>query len=300
MNTPVHRNTDSRSCGASTIVKGQSTVYVNNLLVSVQDDPDTHSGGGLLANTNAGSIFVNGKKVVFKGSNAKPDSMGHTNPKAAGGSPTVFGGSNKSAEAPLAADPTGSDLYPDPDTSTSQNDYADPAGQDGFTPTSTGNLSDFQKQKIAELESDPAWQAKLAEMEAKYPNFDREEMYRLIDGESTFDPKAVSGAGATGLFQLMPDSASRIGTTTDQIYNSSPAQQLEYYDQYISGWGYDGNNSLGVLNAAPAYAGRSADTVITQYPVGSSAWRQNPGWRSTPNGPITVGGINNYYRSRGA
>jgi uncharacterized Zn-binding protein involved in type VI secretion len=42
MTNKVHRNGDSRACGASTTVTGQSTVYVNNKLVAVQNDPNSH------------------------------------------------------------------------------------------------------------------------------------------------------------------------------------------------------------------------------------------------------------------
>jgi len=37
----VHRDTDPRICGCKTIVVGNSTVFANGLLVSVDGDPDT-------------------------------------------------------------------------------------------------------------------------------------------------------------------------------------------------------------------------------------------------------------------
>ena len=96
MSVPVHRHTDSRSCGASTTVAGQSNVFVNNLLASVQGDPNTHGGGSLGATVNDGTVFINNKKVVLKGSSAAPDSLcpplgpPHCNPAAVGASPNVF------------------------------------------------------------------------------------------------------------------------------------------------------------------------------------------------------------------
>lgn len=120
----VHRNSDSRSCGASTTVTGQSTVYVNGLLVSVKDDPNTHGDGGLNASVNPGTIFVNGKEMVLQGSTAKPDLLcpvvggPHCNPVAVGASGDVFGadgggggGSGGLANTDNVADPTGQDLY---------------------------------------------------------------------------------------------------------------------------------------------------------------------------------------------
>jgi hypothetical protein len=127
VSTPVHRNTDSRNCGAKTTVVGQSNVFVNNLLASVQGDKNTHGGGALKATVNDGTVFVNNKKVVLKGSAASPDSLcpprggSHCNPKSVGASPNVFacggsaggagGGGGFQDEEP---DPTGSELYPDP------------------------------------------------------------------------------------------------------------------------------------------------------------------------------------------
>ena len=45
----IHRNTDPRACGATTIVSGQSTVYANDKLISVNGDPNSHGGGALAA-----------------------------------------------------------------------------------------------------------------------------------------------------------------------------------------------------------------------------------------------------------
>lgn len=97
MSIPVHRNHDKRRCGASTIVTGQINVFVNGLLASVQDDPNTHGNGELNASVNDGTIFVNNKKLVLLGSSAKNDRhvhfshpTGHPNPFAASGSPNVF------------------------------------------------------------------------------------------------------------------------------------------------------------------------------------------------------------------
>lgn len=92
----VHRNTDSRVCGASTVVSGQGTVYANGLLIAVMNDQNTHGGGGLNASVNPGTVFINGKKMVVVGSSASPDALcppigaPHCNPKSTGGSPDVF------------------------------------------------------------------------------------------------------------------------------------------------------------------------------------------------------------------
>lgn len=159
------------------------------------------------------------------------------------------------------------------------------------------DLSQFtpqQQAEIQQLESDPAWSSQLDSMEAKY-NLDRTELYQIMRGESSFNPQAVNTTtGASGYFQFMPDTARELGYSTSQIRQMSPAQQLQVYDQYLSRWNYSGSNSLGIMQAAPAYASRTGNDVV--YEVGSAAWRQNPGWQSAGGGPVTVESINNYYR----
>lgn len=92
----IHRDTDSRACGASTTVNGQgkNKVFVNGLLASVKDDPNTHGGGTLNASNNDGTVYVNDKLVVLLGSSAKPDKLcpipPHCGPTATGASSDVF------------------------------------------------------------------------------------------------------------------------------------------------------------------------------------------------------------------
>ena len=104
MSFPIHRNTDKRSCNAQTVVIGQSTVFINGLLASVEGDPNTHKKGELLATMNDGSIFINNKKVVMKGSESKPDLL-HLKSKAVGASSNVYasGGSGPAAAASAGA-----------------------------------------------------------------------------------------------------------------------------------------------------------------------------------------------------
>jgi len=93
---PVHRHGDLRSCGATTVVTGQSNVFINGKLVSVKDDPNTHKRGELTAGNNDGSVFINGKPIVLLNSGAKPDLLcapigpPHCNPMATTASPDVF------------------------------------------------------------------------------------------------------------------------------------------------------------------------------------------------------------------
>ena len=85
----VHRHGDARNCGATTVVQGQGTIYVNGKLWAVDNDPNTHTNGGLIP--TGSTVFVEGKLViVHTPDSAKPDNAGHPNPATAAGSDDVF------------------------------------------------------------------------------------------------------------------------------------------------------------------------------------------------------------------
>ena len=97
MSVPIHRNTDGRACGATTTVIGQNNVFANNLLVSVDGDPNTHGGGELSAANN--KVYINNKLVVNNTpESAAPDALcvplggAHCAPVTAAGSSNVFVG----------------------------------------------------------------------------------------------------------------------------------------------------------------------------------------------------------------
>tara|TARA_B100000287_G_scaffold117860_1_gene109744 strand:- start:1428 stop:1715 length:288 start_codon:yes stop_codon:yes gene_type:complete len=88
---PIHRHGDTRACGATTIVSGQSTVFANEKLVAVNGDPNSHGGGALIAGSK--NVFIKGIAVV----NHTPDGASadsllinlHSAPVTASGSPDV-------------------------------------------------------------------------------------------------------------------------------------------------------------------------------------------------------------------
>lgn len=91
----AHRNNDGRICGATTIVSGQSTVFVNGKLWAVEADPNTHGGGGLIASGD--TVFIENKKIIVNApDSANPDSLciplgpPHCNPQTSSGSENVF------------------------------------------------------------------------------------------------------------------------------------------------------------------------------------------------------------------
>lgn len=94
---PVHRETDLRSCGATTIVEINTTVFANFLLVAVDTNPNTHGGGQLIAGSRA--VFAHGILTVnHTPDQANADSLcvpiggAHCAPETAQGSPDVFTG----------------------------------------------------------------------------------------------------------------------------------------------------------------------------------------------------------------
>lgn len=58
----AHRHGDKRTCGATTKVSGQSTVFVNDKLWSVDGDENTHINGKL--KPSGQKIFIQNKKVI--------------------------------------------------------------------------------------------------------------------------------------------------------------------------------------------------------------------------------------------
>ena len=89
----AHRHGDLRSCGATTIVTGQSTVYIEGKLISVQGDKNTHGEGALIAEKS--DILIGGIPIIVVGDTASQDSLcpisggNHCAPAASTGSTTV-------------------------------------------------------------------------------------------------------------------------------------------------------------------------------------------------------------------
>lgn len=77
----AHRDADLRFCTALTTVIGQDRCFVNGKLWAVENDPETHGHGELIAVTGYRNVYINGKLAICAVSDkAYPDSAGHPAP----------------------------------------------------------------------------------------------------------------------------------------------------------------------------------------------------------------------------
>ncbi|MBB3397868.1 hypothetical protein FHT71_004565 [Rhizobium sp. BK060] len=85
---------------------------------------------------------------------------------------------------------------------------------------------------------------------ARQSGVDENQFLALVYQESRFNPCAKSGAGATGLAQLMPDTAAQLGVDENNIEENLRGGAL-YYRQQLSNFGGDVNLALAAYNAGP-------------------------------------------------
>jgi soluble lytic murein transglycosylase-like protein len=91
----------------------------------------------------------------------------------------------------------------------------------------------------------------LIEQAAQRNGIDPALLHGLIQQESAFDPNSQSSAGASGLTQLMPGTASSMGVTNPL----NPAESIEggarYLSQLMSEFGGNTTDALAAYNAGP-------------------------------------------------
>ena len=89
-----HRHGDSRICGATTVVSINTSVFANDVLISVDGNANSHGNGALSASCN--HLFVHDTLVVDNGDSAAPDTLCasnvHCNPSATSASTNVIVG----------------------------------------------------------------------------------------------------------------------------------------------------------------------------------------------------------------
>ena len=101
----VHRQGDTRSCGATTITR-VTDVRVNGRPISVDNDPNTHGGGNLKASVTVGHVRANSIPGIINGDSASSDNLcpepggAHCAPNATSASPDVRAGGYNPASGP--------------------------------------------------------------------------------------------------------------------------------------------------------------------------------------------------------
>lgn len=136
-------------------------------------------------------------------------------------------------------------------------------------------------------------QISLIEETARAVGGNPEHLAKVIWHESRFNPQAQYGyvygppqfipRVATGLIQFIPSTASRLGTSTEALFNMTFSQQMAYVRRYLelvaSGqWAGGGSGPLDTQEKMalavfyPAYRNRPLDTPLPQ-----SARDANPG-----------------------
>ncbi|MGN0014863.1 MAG: transglycosylase SLT domain-containing protein [Candidatus Gastranaerophilaceae bacterium] len=154
-----------------------------------------------------------------------------------------------------------------------------------------GNISSELASAI-DAKCGAGFSAKVEEI-AKKLNCDPNDLLGMMYSESGLNSTAVNGSsGATGLIQFMPSTAQGLGTSTAELANMSPIEQLDYVEKF-----FDSNMKMagipegqkleaGTLYALvflPAYANR--DVLTTQ---GENYYNANSGLDTNGDGKITI------------
>lgn len=143
---------------------------------------------------------------------------------------------------------------------------------------------------------DPDFKKKLEKV-AQALGIKSSDLMAIFKQESGVNPQARNvTSGATGLIQFMPDTASRLGTSTAELYKMDGVQQLDYVYKYFKMTGV-GNGTLGDLYMAvfmPKYVGYPDSTVLGQHGApgfSGKVYAQNKGLDRDKDGAITVADV---------
>lgn len=157
------------------------------------------------------------------------------------------------------------------------------------------NSVDAQKVDVSAIQ-DPDFKAKLEKVAQKLGTTSHA-LLAVMKQESGVNPQAVNPhSNARGLIQFMPDTARRLGTTVDEIYNMDAVQQLDYVYKYYSMTGV-GDGSVGDLYMAtfmPKYIGYPDSHVLGRsgdHGFSGKVYAQNAGLDRNKDGTITVGDV---------
>jgi len=156
------------------------------------------------------------------------------------------------------------------------------------------NSVDAQKVDTTTIQ-DPDFNKKLAKV-ATALGTTSNALLAVMKQESGVNPHIQNSIGATGLIQFMPDTARRLGTTTDELKQMDGVQQLDYVYKYYKMTGV-GDGSVGDLYMAtfmPKYIGYPDKYVLGQQGAAGfsgKVYAQNSGLDRDRDGTITVGDV---------
>lgn len=113
--------------------------------------------------------------------------------------------------------------------------------------------------------------------------------------ESSLNPQAVNRTtNATGLIQFMPNTATALGTSVQQLYAMDGLQQLDYVYAYLKPYAGTMESLADVYFAVffPAAIGKPDDwTLHTSKLSAGLIARQNSGYDLNRDGVLTVGEV---------
>jgi hypothetical protein len=142
----------------------------------------------------------------------------------------------------------------------------------------------------AALKREPAGVAAVFAVADKH-RLDRRELAWVIERESGWDPNIANPVSdARGLLQWMPKVRAKLGFP---FLPSTIEGQAQVVDRFFASMRRVPPGDVYIATAAPAFVGHADGEVV--YAVGSIEWKQNPGLRESPDGPITTSSI----RARG-
>ena len=158
------------------------------------------------------------------------------------------------------------------------------------------NSVDAQKIDTTTIQ-DPDFKAKVEKI-AQALGVKSSDLMAIMKQESGVNPAIYNkaGSGAVGLIQFMPDTARRLGTTTEELAKMDGVQQLDYVYKYFKMTGV-GNGTLGDLYMAvfmPKYVGYPEETVLGQNGAAGfsgKVYAQNAGLDRNRDGTITVADV---------
>lgn len=116
----------------------------------------------------------------------------------------------------------------------------------------------------------------------------------VMKHESGFDPSATNKlAGATGLIQFIPSTATAMGTSTDNLRRMSGEDQLQWVERFFKPYAKTMRPNVPgdylMATFMPAFIGKPPETVL--FAKGTIGYTQNAGFDHAGKGAITIADV---------